>query len=629
MKQIVRKGILLLLTVLLFLPAGSFAASDDVVVFGDADGDGELTAQDASCISRHLSRFQLMDAAALSRADYDGDGTVTEDDASLILSSFLYTDFQVSVTKSFSLLVTSDLMGNAWDPMATEEEHVCTAMNTAQCVMALRKAEPDLVLLDGGGSLLGSSIADDYPTRTERVFGPITTLFLNMGYDAVLLGDEAFSYPSQSLRREVNALIERKIPVLGANLQKSDPTIFDPKGVLWNEILPYVILEVPQDTKGKLPPARVAVIGMTDPTIAPSEDEIIPVDPLETYAKLRKELKDQVDYTILLYHGNAEVDASEKDAYPLRDMLKKTDSIDLVLCAHGGSYGVRAERNYHGAEIPIVTLPGGVENVTRINVSLRENGRPAISVGTVDTRSYEPEESIRRLIRPYVSSISGMMDALVCTVEERIQPYVPGTLGSTDMTDLIHEMQIWFAEQWIYEDDLDLPQSVVSIAYPYLTQGIKEGQLTFRDICRMDKETPEYALLLVRGSELCEWLSAYAKTAMQSDQAYTLYGLNYLLNTLNPDAPLGFLEHPSGFAVDDDEVFTLIVSYPKGEESPIRPYLDESWMTYEERLIADFETPKPRKLKTTGDDLLVDAMTAFFEANRKLKLVHASKGLVL
>ncbi len=629
MQQIVRKGILLLLSVLLFLPAASVAAADDVVVFGDADGDGEVTAQDASCISRHLSRFKMMDAAALSRADYDGDGKVTENDASMILSSFLYTDFQVRATKSFSMLVTSDIMGNAWDPMETESEPGCTAMNTAACVAALCKAEPELILLDAGGSLLGSSVADDYQIRTDRMYGPITTLFLKMGYDAVLLGDEAMSYPSQALRREVNALIEHKIPVLGANLQKSDPTIFDTKGVLWNELLPYVILEIPQDEKGELPPARVAVIGMTDPGIAPSDDEILPTDPLDTYAKLRKELKDQVDYTVLMYHGSTEVDASGADSYPLRDMLKKTDSIDLVLCAHGSAFAVRSERNYHGVEIPIVTLPGGAENITRVNVSLRENGRPGISVGLIDTKAYEPDDSIRRAIKPYVSSVSAVMDAVVCTVRERIAPYAKGTLGSSDLTDLIHEMQIWFAQQWIYEDDIDLPHSVVSIAYPYITTGLKEGQITYRDICRMNKEMPRYTLMLVRGGELRAWLTAYAGTVMNGEEVYSLYGLNYLINTLNPDAPIGFLEHPSGLAVDDDEVFTLILAEQKEENSTIRPYLDESWMPYDARIIADFTLPKPKRLNGIGDDPLTDAMTAFLEISKTLQLKHISTWMII
>ena len=629
MKHRLQKGILLLLAVLLLLPAGRFSRADSVV-FGDADGDGELTPQDASCISRHLSRFHLMDEAALTRADYNGDGEVTELDASLILSSFMSPDFQVPVTKSFSMLLTSDMAGNAWDPLSTEEDPGCTAMNVAACVLAQKDGDPNLLLLDAGGSLLGSSIADEYPKRTEKAYGPITSLFLKMDYDAVLLGDEAMSYPSQTVRREVNPLIEKDVPVLGANLQKSDPTIFDPQGVLWNDLVPYVILEVPQGEEEDAERMRIAVIGMTEPDLCPSDDEVLPVDPLETYAGIRKELKGSVDYTVLLYHGSAESDASKADAYSLRDMLKKTDSIDLVICANVNAFSVRSERNYIGSEIPIVSLPGGTDAVTRISVSLRESGRPAILADTIDTKAYVPDDSILRMIRPYVTSITGMMDAVVCTLDERIEPYQPGMLGSNDQMDLIHEMQIFAAEKWIEWDELDVPQTVLSIAYPYIhSTGFSEGPLFYRDLYRLETETPQYTLMLVRGEELRAWLKEYAGTILDSETVYSLYGLSYLLNTLNPETPLGFLEYSSGLDVDDDEVFTLILAQPPETENMLLPYLDESWMKYEDRVMAEFTLPKPQRLTYADENPISDALTAYLENAGTWKPERKSTWIVL
>ena len=275
-----------MLSILLMLSAG-FGSYADEVVFGDADGDGELTAQDASCISRHLNRFRMLDAAALSRADYDGDGMLTELDSSLILSTFMTSEFNVNVTGSFSMLLTSEWKGNAWDPTAEEDSTVCTAVNSATCIQQLRKQDPDLLLFDVGGSMFGSSIADDYDDSADRSYGPISSIFIQLQYNALLLGEEAFSYPSQKIRREVNSLHGKGIPVLGANFLKSDPTIFDPSGALWDDITPYVIIYVPQ--KDRETSLRVAVIGMTDPALALSEDEIAPADPIEIYAKLRKE----------------------------------------------------------------------------------------------------------------------------------------------------------------------------------------------------------------------------------------------------------------------------------------------------------------------------------------------------
>lgn len=627
MRKAIRNGILVLLAILLMCSTG-FGSAADAVVFGDADGDGELTAQDASAISRHLAQFRMLDAAALTRADYDGDGDVTERDASMILSAFMTTESQVQATGSFSFLITNDLLGNAWDPTAADQTAACTAMNVAACVEALREQEPELMLLDAGGSLFGSSIADEYAQKTEKNYGPITALFLRLKYDGVLLGDEALAYPSQTVRREVNELLYRHIPVIGANFLKSDPTVFDPAGVLWNDLVPYVILEVARGEEEA--PLRVCVIGMTEPDLCASDDEIDPADPLEIYAKLRKELRNQVDYTVLLWHGNAEVDAQGTDAYSLRDFLKKSDSIDLVLAAHTNGEGVRAERNASGNEVPIVPLKGGVQNVTRVDVSLRENGRPAVRIEQIDTRAYAPDATIQRLIKPYTSSVSAMMDAVVCTVGERVDASTPRALSSTDGMELLHEMQIYIAERWIEEDELDMPRNVLSVAYPYLRTGaLREGPLTYRELCAMQTETPRYTLMLVRGAELRAWLNGYAETIMQDDTVYSLYGLSYLINTMNESSQLGFLEYSSGLAVEDDEVFTLILAEEPDGGCSIRSYLDEDWMAYEDRVVEGMSLPVPWDMQTLGENPIVDALAAYLESVGTLKLEHLFSWIVI
>lgn len=630
-RKLLRNGILFLISCLLLCGLVSVAEEQgkpDAVIFGDADGDGELTAQDASCISRHLNGFQRMDAAGLSRADYDGDGAVTERDASLILSSFVSPEFFVPATKSFSMLFTSDMRGFAWDPTETSEDGGSTVMHVAACAAALREADPDLLLFDAGGSLFGSSISDDYADKTDRMYGPVTALFVKMQYSAVLLGDEAMSYPSQNVRKEVNELLLKKIPVLGANLRKADPTIFDPADVLWNELVPYIIREIPQG-EGK-EPMRVAVIGITQPDLCPSDDEVLPADPLVVYSKLRKQLKNQVDYTVLVYHGNTEADALAEGTYSLRDFLKKTDSIDLVVAAHGEGASVRSELNASGNEVPIICLKGGTDVITKVSVSLRHVGRPAVLINTIETKDSVPDDTIKKTVKPYVNAFSGMMDSVICTVEGTIDAYEPNALGSTDSMEITQEMQIFAARSFIDENRLDMPHEIISIAYPYLpVRAHRDGPIRYREMLAVKPETPQYTMLLIRGSELRAWLSDYSKTILSEKTVYSLYGLSYLLNTMNPDTPVGFLEHSSGIAVEDDEVFTLIVAEKPEEELTLRKYLDEDWMHYEDRIISGFRLPEPFGFEPVKDEPVVNAFIAYLENRDTLRLRHLYSWIVI
>ena len=78
----------------LYVPAGSKVAYEaanywkefkEIVEMGDLNGDGQLTAQDASLMLQHVAGKTLIDENTLKAADMNGDGEVTAQDASLIL----------------------------------------------------------------------------------------------------------------------------------------------------------------------------------------------------------------------------------------------------------------------------------------------------------------------------------------------------------------------------------------------------------------------------------------------------------------------------------------------------------------------------------------------------------------
>ena len=621
MKKKFKTVLLLLLSVLLILPAGSVSFGDAVLI-GDVDGDGEITPQDANHITRYLAHFETLDAAQLSRADFDGDGQITAYDATLILSSIVATEDRSKILWNCSMIITSDLKGEAWGSMSEGQTGYASALNLVSFVNEEREKDPNVLLIDAGGSLLGSAITDEYKTYTKKHIGPMTLIFQNLKYNGVMLGPEVIQNQAQMIRNEMDALTMKGIPVFGTNITKVYPLINDPEYAPWNDIVQCLILEVPQEN-GK--PVRVGMIGIIEPDLADIRDEVQIDDPLPCFEKVRAKLREKCDLTLLFYYGSVESDESKPEIYSLRKYLRQISDIDLVLVSHGVGDNIRTGQDGRGKEVPIIALPDGAQNAFKLSVAKRENGAIAFLTEKVDLHAYAPDEQTKRQIKPYVTGMSEMMDARVGVLKEQIEPFAPDTLGMTDGMELLHEMQLWGARKWIETSGLDLPQNLVSIAYPYLsTTGWNAGTVRYRDICAHSASVPRYTLMLVTGAELRAWLASYAHRIMSDEHVYSLYGLSYLLNTLNNETPLGYLEFSSGISVEDDAVFTLILADDPNAESILRPYLDESWMSFEDRVVADFSMPQPTKTETSDVYRYADPFVAFFESFDEIVLKHES-----
>ena len=627
MKRTLKNSFILLLTILLLLSAGSVSGADSLRI-GDVDGDGELTAQDANCVTRHLANFDILDAAERSVADFDGDGVVTAQDASLIMSSLIMPEEQPKVQWSTSLLVTSDLSGMAWGTDALEQRGACSVLNIATYVAQEREKDPNILLIDAGGSLYGSTIADEYEVYTEKSVGPMTAAFTRIGYNAVLLGDEALTYPSYRVRNEMDRLTAKGTAVIGTNLIKAHPTMDDPAFTPWNDILPYTVLETPRGEEEA--PLRIGIVGLVDPALAEPTDEVKAADPISSYERIAAELRQNCDLVILLYHGQAERDETRADSFSVREFIRETSGIDFVLISHGTGVGSRQERNMNGREIPIVMLPDGPGKVLKLTVAKRSTNRFAYRTECVDMHAFGADEDLKKVIRSYVNAISVIMDATVCTLEQSIEPHAKNALGSTDGMELLHEMQIWAAKTFISDNGLDLPSTVLSIAYPYFgTKGLSAGALRYRDICALNATIPKYTLLMVRGEELRAWLRDYTAKISEEESVYSLYGLSYLLNTWSDDMPLGFLEYSTDVEVEDDDVFTVILAEDPDGDAVLMPYLDETWMPYADRVVDSFRMPDTKYTETSEHYAAVTPLVAFLEQQESFSLRHESAWLVI
>ena len=620
--------IISILMIILLTPSAGSADVGDPILIGDVDGDGEITAQDANCITRYLASFEFLDASQLSRADMDGDGQVTSYDASLILSSVVVPEVRNAPQWTFSAILTSDMKGEAWGSNTEYSNGTCSALNLVTFIEEQREKDPDILLIDAGGSLFGSAISDEYQNFTEKNYGPMTRIFRAMEYDAVMLGPEALVYRSHLIRNEVDSLVAAKIHVFGTNLTKSYPLLNDSEYAPWNDLEQYTVLELGQES-GKT--IRIGLIGIVQQNLAQSTDEVTAADPIPCFDRIRSKMKEsKCDVNLLIYYGNAEDDESRPENGSLRGLLRQISDIDMVLVAHGAGESIRTGHDGYGNDIPIVSLPDGVESACKLTVARRENGAIVFRKETFDIRKYPPEPNTTKRIHSYVTAISEMMDARVGTIKQKIEAFSDDTVAMTDGMELVHDMQTWFAKKWISESGLDLPPNLISIAYPYLgTSEWEEGPIRYRDLCALDFQTPRYTLMMIRGSELRAWLSDYTGEIRKGGPIYSLHGLSYLLNTMNPENPLGYLEYSSGISVDDDEVFTLILADDPESETILRPYLDETWMTYEDRVISDFTLPRPNRIVVSDAYKQLDCVTAFFEAVGEYKVNRETSWLVI
>ena len=57
-------------------------------------------------------------------------------------------------------------------------------------------------------------------------------------------------------------------------------------------------------------------------------------------------------------------------------------------------------------------------------------------------------------------------------------------------------------------------------------------------------------------------------------------------------------------------------------ESILRPYLDENWMPFEDRIVSGFQMPRPELTATSDLHRGIDSLTAYLESVGTLKLSH-------
>ncbi|MDO4543195.1 MAG: dockerin type I domain-containing protein [Clostridia bacterium] len=588
-RKLIASGIIIALLALLFVSAGSFAYARSNM--GDLNGNGELDAADAALLLRHLVKLETLSPEQLALADVDGNGDISSNDASVILRYLAKVQKVIGpCVVNFTVIVTADMEGEAWPYDTITGELTGSALHTAAYIDLVRANTENNLILDGGNGFFGSNFIS-----SDSELYPMTTVFTDMDYDAVLLGNEDFSQGLQKLRTQVDALKASGISVITANYIKNDATTAEAENAPWNDCSPYIIKEF-QNSFGES--VRVGVIGLSDSNLEYS-DEFYGVggveirSMLDMYRYYEQELTANCDFIIVLAHSAVEADALVGGDYDssVRALVENTGSIDLVICGHSILDHQVAIENNRGMEVAVIGTGAEVQTVCHAEISYHTiDGYAICSIGCIDTMEIDPNYPLYQKLSPIAEQFSDIGSTRLGMLQSSIPPIYNQLIPSDWMT-LLHKSHIWAVEQWRDENLSDLPSEIISIAYPYLnlTETLHSGALTVRDIYGFEIDNPSITLTLLTGRELRAWLEAYAVNIEGDEAVYSVYGINYRLNPKETEGErVVYMEHTYGVEIGDNEVFTVIVA-EKGEGgSLLSAYLEEDMGTWADRTI-EFE----------------------------------------
>jgi len=197
-----------------------------------------------------------------------------------------------------------------------------------------REASDNVLLLDGGNTLLGDDLAQQ--TQGKAIVEAMNLL----GYDAMVLGDQDFGLGLDVLRQRME---EAKFSILSANVVMA--------GTDQLFATPYVVKEIGDH--------KVAIIGLTNQEAASAAGGGIVVrNPLEVLQDVMGEVSKEADVIIVLSHLGTEVDfqiANEVQGIDLIVGGLSHDVLDPPAWVEA-SGTVIVQAGYQGQRIGVVSL---------------------------------------------------------------------------------------------------------------------------------------------------------------------------------------------------------------------------------------------------------------------------------
>ena len=404
-----------------------------------------------------LLAFSNMNVSLLyAEGDEDnGEETTEESEDNLIESN------------SFRILFTSDLQDHVLSSRVVDGEETKEVGGYARLASLINmNRTDDTIVIDGGNFSTGTSFSALNSTNA-----PDLTLLSTIGYDAIALGDEEFTFGTQSLSDMINAS-ENTTTLLTGNLSFSDS---DSSKSLKNALstrgaASYKIVE-----KNGI---KIGLFSLINDEKEISSDVFL-ADAVDTAKDIVSSLQEEgTDYIVAIAHGGNDF---------AHEIAKKVDGINTVIAACGTDANTKIEKE---DDVNIVSCGKngqylGVLDINKDSYSI--DGYQLVEI----TTDIEENEDIRNRINDYKNNVnSQIFDSYDLSIDDSLanNPYnfteidhTTTELVNNNTADLVTDAYAYAYDDWYtewYEAWKDKKKQMLKAAQSLLENETSEEEST-------------------------------------------------------------------------------------------------------------------------------------------------------
>jgi 2',3'-cyclic-nucleotide 2'-phosphodiesterase/3'-nucleotidase len=464
-----------------------------------------------------------------------------------------------------TVLQTSDVHGRVlpWDYARAKPEDVGLG-RVATRVEAIRRENPNVVLLDGGDTIQGTPGEYLQARRPSGGADPMAAVMSAMRYDAMAVGNHEFNYGLAVLRK---AEKESAFPWLSANTRNAadgSPAF-------------------PETLVREVGGVRVGILGLTTPNIPnwepePNRPGLMWEDPVQTAGRLVPILRGEkrCDLVVVLIHSGIEVDpkTGQPDGTDAENRVaavaKGVPGIDLILTGH--SHRRIPLTRIEG--VPVIQPGRYGEVLSRVDFVLeKKDGRLSVASVTGELlpsdSSVPVDAAIAKLAGPSHERAVAYMEE---TVVEASAPFPAdrARLEDTPILDLIND-----AQREATGAELSLTSLLPGGRYP----GLPAGAVRVRDLYGLYPYENQLVVVEVDGARLkgilertaefygsAAWDAEGRRLVLTQNEKMVPYNFDALQGAsyrIDPTAPVGSRIKEltyRGRPVRPEETFTLAVN---------------------------------------------------------------------